>query len=454
MSKTLQLITWLVRIMTGSLFIFSGFVKGVDPWGTLYKLEDYMAVMHLPVLRNFLLAGVFLLCAFEFTIGVFLLLGCFRRSAPMCAALFMGVMLPLTLWIAVADPVADCGCFGDAVVISNWATFWKNVVLSGAVVWLIIYNPRIMWIVRPHLQWIVLLASGAYVMAVGMCGYIYQPLIDFRPYPVGSTLLEETSEEQEPTEEYRLIYAKGDEVVSFSIDDELPSEEDGWTFIRRERVNTDSEEGQPRVSDNVDILSPERSEEPTFRIWSEDGEEDVTEDVLIPEGGEIILFMPDLANVSVSTTWQINSLYSWANAHDIEMIGVVSATPEQIDEWRDISLAAYPIYTAEDTEIKMIVRGNPAVVYLQDGIIEWKTTLRALGTEDFQASDASDDPKEYRRNDKALLYNATAIYIAFIIMLIALSFLPSIKRFFPGSGFNRDDRGDHEELKSPDTSAQ
>ena len=456
-----QLVTWIIRILTGATFVFSGFVKAVDPWGTIYKLEDYMAAMHIPVIRNVLVAGAFLLCAYEFCVGVALLLGAFRRSAPILACLFMGVMLPLTLWIAIADPVADCGCFGDAFVISNWATFWKNVALSAATVWLLKYNYSIRWLVRPHLQGIAFLATGAYISGISVCGYIYQALIDFRPYPIGAQLVaNEPEDSSEP--EYRLIYAKNGEEREFGIDDELPSDEEGWEFVRREEILPEGDTKDIRESTNVErsgnLKEPES--ESTFRIWSEDGEEDMTEEALPGEGDELILFMPDLANVSIATTWQINSLYTWATRHDIDMIGIASATPEEIENWRDLSLAAYPLFTAEDTEIKMVVRGNPAVVFIRDGKIIWKTTLRALGTEDFQAPDASADPISYKRNDKALLYNSTALYFAVMAVLVFLSLFPVIGKLFTLKHltsmrrFNHDGKADHAESKSHDTPAQ
>ena len=397
-----------------------------------------MQAMHLPDYPNLLLVGVFFLCGFEFCIGVFLLTGCFRRSAPICAALFMAVMLPLTLWIAVSDPVADCGCFGDALIISNWATFWKNVVLSLAVVWLWRFNASLEWLIRPHLQWIALLITGIYIVAIGMCGYLYQPLLDFRPYPIGSqlTYIEEADGDREGEDQYNLVYEKDGKEYEFSIDDELPSEDDGWTFVRRELTSGSStDSGASGGSKNV-VIDPslergeESSGESTFRIWSEDGEEDMTDDAVLHDGEQIILFMPDLAGVSVATTWQINSLYTWAGKHGIDMIGVVSGNEEEIAEWQDLSLAAYPLYTAEDTEIKMVARGNPSVVYLKDGRIVWKSTLRAIPTEDFLSADASGDPASYARNDKAILYNITVIYVMILVVLSFLSYLPELGRFY------------------------
>ncbi len=449
-------VTWIVRLIVGATFIFSGFVKAIDPWGTLYKFEDYMGVMGLPVWDNLLLVGVFGLCAYEFCVGIFLLTGCFRRSAPVAAMLLMVVMLPLTLWIAITDPVADCGCFGDALLISNWATFWKNVVLVGLIVWLICFNRRCRCLIRPFVQWIALLSSVGYVVVIGIIGYVYQPLIDFRPFAIGKQLdnsslvnsdiedqmaeqgdsmseaedssipSEEDDDESDETgiEDFRFIYAKDGVEKSFSMEDTLPDESEGWVFVRREGgENIDSE------SDNTDRAA----EESSFRIWSSDGEDDVTERVIRKKGGELLLLMPDLKSVSLAMTWRINSLYLWARDNDIEMIGIVAATPAEIENWRDISLASYPIYTSEDTQIKMLVRGNPAVVYLENGKILWKSSLRALDTEDFQASEAMRKPASYARDDQKILKNITGIYLLVLVCLIFLSFLPMLGRFFPSN---------------------
>lgn len=429
MSNTLKCITWFVRIITGGTFIFSGFVKAIDPWGTYYKLQDYMGAMHLPDYPNLLLTGAFLLFGYEFCVGLFLITGCFRKSAPICAAIFMGFMLPLTLWIAVCNPVADCGCFGDFLLISNWATFWKNVILSIAVGWLMYYNRYLQWLIRPHMQWITLIASAAYVTIIGLCGYIYQPLLDFRPYPQGSMLADSEDMageiEDDEAQNIQLIYERNGVEKSYGINDDLPSEEDGWTFVRRE-IPDEAAEAE-RAEDNSDSGD---SQESTFRIWSDDGEDDVTADVMQTQGAQLILFMPELRDVSVASTWHINSLYTWAKEHDIDMISVVSGTHKEIADWRDLSLAAYPVYTADDTEIKMVVRGNPAVVYLKDSRIVWKTTLRALGTKDFLAPDASSDPASYGHNDRLLLYNISGIYLIILGALAVFSRISVIGRCF------------------------
>lgn len=416
-------VTWILRLLTGAVFIFSGFVKMIDPWGTLYKFQDYMAVWHLDLSANLLLVGVFALCIYEFLVGVFLATGSFRRSAPVMGLVLMAVMLPLTLWIAVADPVSDCGCFGDAVVISNWQTFWKNVAITAALAWLVVFNRLPGCIIRPSLQWMGLIASAAYMTVIGLLGYAYQPLLDFRPYPVGSTLYaQDDDEEEDESEDIMFVYSKDGEEKKFSIDDTLPSEDEGWVFVRRE------ESAAPVESDVADPSADADSK--SFRIWSVDGNDDVTEEALSGRTDRLLLLMPDLDKVSIATTWKINSLYSWAEAHDIDMVAVVSASPEEIERWDDLSLPAYPIYTAEDTEIKMLARGNPAIVYLNDGRIAWKSTLRALPNDDFLVEEASARPMEFSHDNKRILLNISGVYLALMAALAFLSYLPALGRFF------------------------
>ena len=124
-------------------------------------------------------------------------------------------MLPLSLWIAMDNPVPDCGCFGDALIISNWATFWKNVALTAGTVWLSIFNRRISWLVTPALQWIAFVATAAFVTIVSLLGYEYQPLIDFRAYPVGELLVEAESDSDA---EYTFVYEKDGVRKEFSGD--------------------------------------------------------------------------------------------------------------------------------------------------------------------------------------------------------------------------------------------
>lgn len=405
--KWIKMITWCLRILTGATFLFSGFVKAIDPWGTIYKLDDYIAAMHFSMPFAIVLLAAFFLFSAEFFCGVSLCLGCFRRFTPWLAAAFMIVMLPLTLWIAIANPVADCGCFGDAWVISNWATFWKNVLLSLAIVWLIKFSYKSKWLITPSLQWLAFLASGIFIICVGLLGYEYQPLLDFRPYPIGSNLTTDTNALQDNMPQMQFIYEKNGEKKTFS-ESNLPDESEGWTFVERIEPKHSSAESDGLV------------------IWDEQGD-DVTADVIASATDQIIIFMPELNHVSSANIWLINSLESWCDNQGIDMLAVVGATPEDVEAWRDVSMADYPIYTAEDTSIKEVVRGNPAVIYIKDGIIKWKSSLRALDTDDFLAKETPADPMSFAHDNNLILRNLSSLYILVIAILLIASFMPRLK---------------------------
>lgn len=408
-STSNRVVTWVIRLLTGGVFLFSGFTKAIDPWGTLYKIEDYLAVMGLDIWPGPVKVGAFLLCAVEFIIGAMLCLGAFRRTAAWTATAVMCFMLPLTLWIAIADPVADCGCFGDAFIISNWATFYKNVALMAFCIWLSKYNRYAGCLITPALQWMGLIATGLFCIVIEGTGYLYQPLIDFRPYPVGAEITDvETQEEPE----YRFIYEKDGVKKEFGETDTLPDENDGWVFIDRVAVN---EKG---VDSRVTIRH-ERS----LRLWDPEIEEDLTEEMLQPQGDILLLVMSDLGRVSIASTWKINSLYDWTSKNGIEMIGVVAADASTLEEWKDLSMPEYPIYTAEDTVLKELVRGNPAVVFIRDGVIRWKSSLRALNTDDFMAPETGANPLAFALNNTILLINGSAIYLSIIAALISFSLL-------------------------------
>lgn len=420
--RVADIVTWLSRIVFGAAFMISGFTKGIDPWGTIYKMSDYIGAMGLHVWYPLILIGAIALCAVEFLVGVFVITGSFRRSIPWVAALIMAAMLPLTLWIAIADPVSDCGCFGDAFIISNWATFWKNVGLSACVVWLLLHNRKVHWLVTPALQWVGFVASFLFIVIIEFFGYYYQPLIDFRPYKNDTSLLSESANlsESDEADKFLYIYKKDGVERSFTID-AIPSEEEGWEFVDRKETE-----------DAVFEKSKDTSfaDDKNLRFYSQDEmgeEEDVTEEIVEATDRLLILTIPDLRSMSIASTWKINSLYTWSVRNNIQMIAIASGTGPEIDTWKDLSMSEYPIYTSEDTMIKELCRGNPGVVYVMDGIIKWKSTLRAIDIDDFLSPDTTHDPLEFRHDDMATLYNISGIYIAVMVFLILLSFLPKLR---------------------------
>lgn len=405
--KLLGLVTYMLRLAVGLVFVYSGYVKAIDPWGTLYKLREYVAIMHAPSLYSLLTVGTFLLFTIEFLIGIALLTGSYRRCAPRLAMLMMAFMLPLTLWIAIYNPVADCGCFGEALLLSNWATFWKNVALVIMIAWLMKYNDTIRCIIIPTVQVWALSLSGVFIILLGFIGYNFQPLVDYRPYPVGESLMS-IDKEEDAADNYRSVWSDGTRKITIPADS-IP-EGDGWEFVER----IDVSEADGRLHDKGLV------------IYDDEGE-DVTEDVLLQEGKQVILFFPSIREVSIANYYKLNSLYAFAREHSVDMIAVAAGDSLQIATFRDFSLAEYPIFTAEDTAIKEVVRGNPAVVYLEEGAIMWKNSLAALPTDDFMDGNVK-DLLQFKTDDGLLLRNLWVAYISFMGILILLSHVPMFFR--------------------------
>ncbi len=366
--KWCRLLTVLMRITVGGVFIFSGFTKGVDPWGTYYKITDYLNAMGLEGWAGTALFLAVAIAALEFMLGVALAVGAYRRSAPWLALLVMLVMTPLTLWLAVTGAVPDCGCFGDALHMSNWATFGKNILLLLGIIYLLFFNTTVRGVYGPAVQWMVMALSFAFVMAVAYFGYFTQPLIDYRPYPIGTRLVNTTSisDSDEGEDDFIFIYSRDGKEQEFTIDS-LPDEEDGWEYVTRYHAR------RPRGK----VIMQTGNSEDGIAILDNEGN-DVTIDVLADSRNTLLLLFPDLPSVGVVNSFALNELNDAAQVTDVDVIGLTPATAEQIEQWQDISMASYPIYNMDDSELKMIARGNPAVVYLEDGVISWKRTLGSL----------------------------------------------------------------------------
>ena len=178
------------RLVLAVTFILSGYVKAVDPIGSQYKIADYLEAMHLGgMLPDFVTLSVSVVqAAVEFCLGIFLLFAIQRRLTSRFILLIMVVMTPLTLWLALANPISDCGCFGDAIVLTNWQTFWKNVVLLACAVVVSWWPMEMFRFVSESNQWIVINYSALFVIVTSTYCLYYLPVFDFRPYHAGVNL--------------------------------------------------------------------------------------------------------------------------------------------------------------------------------------------------------------------------------------------------------------------------
>lgn len=407
--KWCRLLTVLMRLTVGGVFIFSGFTKGDDPWGTFYKITDYLNAVGLGGWSGAALLLTAVIAALEFMLGVVIAVGAYRRSAPWIALLVMLVMTPLTLWLAVTGAVPDCGCFGDALHLSNWATFGKNILLLLGVIYLIAFNTSVRGVFGPAVQWMVVAASFAFVMAVAYHGYFTQPLIDYRPYPVGTRLVPPTAIQdgalEENEDDFIFIYSKNGEEHEFTIDS-LPDEEDGWEYVTRYHAR------RPRGK----VIVQDGRAQGGITIMDEQGN-DIAADVLGNSRRTVLLLFPDLSGVGVVNSFALNELTDAALVADAQVIGLTSASVSEAEQWQDVSMASYPIYTMDDSELKMVARGNPAVVYVEDGVIRWKRTLSSLDSveQPVELSTLGDDYNADAIMTRLMIAYVTALLIILII---------------------------------------
>lgn len=348
---------WLARIVVGLTFVVSGWAKAVDPWGFIYKIEDYLTVWSIDVAREITLTGAISLSVAEFITGVLIVTGCWRRLSVMVAAGFMAVMLPLTAYIAIADPVPDCGCFGDFIIISNTATFLKNIVLSALVIYLLKYNTRVKGLYRHSLQWQTVAVSLVFVVTVSFIGYRYQPVVDFRPFKTGS-VFPPASAEDDPN--VTFVYSKDGEEREYNIDN-LP--DSTWTFVSRiDRTTT---------------------EDNSFAVF--DGYDDVT-GLLVSDKPLLLLVVNDPGAGYLYRSRLVMQFAALIEREGGEMVAILAADADGVEKWRNLAAIDTDIFTADDTSLKMLARGDTALVYIVDGHIVWKRNIASFSPDLFDSA--------------------------------------------------------------------
>lgn len=355
-----EAIVWMLRIVVGLVFLGSGLVKCIDLWGFVYKIEEYLAVWNVPQPRSLVEMTALTICCAEFAGGVMLMLGAYRRVAVWGLTAMMTVMLPLTAYIYIYSPVSDCGCFGDFIVLSNGATFLKNILIMAALVYLLRTNHKVKGLIHPYLQWIGATACCLFMAFVGIYGLMVQPMVDFRSFAPGTMLLSE-DETDEDSVDFEFLYEKNGEFRTFGMDN-LP--DSTWTFVERKIVGGSGDTYENRTE---------------FRIL-DDGE-DVTEEAVATDGEQIIIVMPQYERADVSYTYIINELQKYVTSRGGNLIEAASIGRSDLPRWRDLSMADYPIYQGESVMLKELARGVMAAVYTVDGRIVWKRTLGSIDTD-------------------------------------------------------------------------
>ena len=367
MRPVVRLCQWLF----GAVFIFSGLVKCIDPVGTAVKMGDYLRAMSLSVPDEFLQPAAWTACVGELMTGIFIFFGWKRKPVWWISLGVMLVFTGLTLWLALTDAVSDCGCFGDAVKLSNQATFWKNV---GLLILLGILGSGLhhMWSpANGKLE--IIMPLWALLTGLVLCwaGTFRLPVIDFRPYRPGVNIEQAmgVSADTEWEEIYNVIYEKDGRKVEFSLDS-LPDEADGWEFV--DQAVHRIPKNRPGSSDAAYHV-----EEPAIRDFFvlNGAGEDITQDFLRDTLYKFVILSPNTDQMDADDASALQVLYEYAVMENYGFTCMTLRDEERLQRWAARAHPRYPFVYSDATIIETMGRANPTVMLLKNGTILWKKAL-------------------------------------------------------------------------------
>ena len=404
------------RFLLALVFIFSGFVKAVDPLGTQYKIQDYLEAFgwvalvpaFLPFLASVLQAMV------EFCLGIYLLFGIRRRMTTLFVVVIMGVMTPLTLWLALSNPISDCGCFGDAVTLTNWETFGKNVLLLIAAVSVFKWGNRITPLVTKRFDWLVAMYAFLYILGMTLYCYRELPVFDFRPYRIGTDIRKgmEIPEGAKPTVyDTRFILQKNGVEKEFTLDDYPDST---WTFVDSRTVV--KEQGyEPPIRD--------------FSIIRQEDGEDVTDEILTDDKYTFLLVAHQLSQADDSSIDLINELYDYSVEHGYQFYCLTSSPDSDIEDWQERTGAEYPFCLMDDITLKTMIRSNPGLMLLKNGVVINKWSVNNLPDE-YVLTDRLENLPLAQVNEKTFSHKVVLVLAWFVFPLLFFSMVDVIWEHF------------------------
>jgi uncharacterized membrane protein YphA (DoxX/SURF4 family) len=343
------------RFLLGIVFIFSGFVKAVDPLGSTYKFIDYFTAFGMPFLEHLALPLAILLSAAEFVIGISLIIGLRMKLSAIAAGAFMAFFTVLTFFLAIFNPVSDCGCFGDAIILTNWQTFFKNLFFLLPTVIIFLYRNKYSTIFDKKVEWLFVSVFSVLIIGVSIYGYRHLPIIDFRPYNIGTYIPEKMEvPESAPQDIYESIfyYEKDGEVRQFTKDN-YPWQDTTWKFVDAEHILV--KQGYiPPIHD--------------FGIENKD-QGDITEEILNKDGYYFLIVSSTLEEANIEGSIRINEFVGFYQQYNISSVCMTSSIHDEISEYKQKVNPLFDFYNTDEITLKTMVRSNPGVVLLHKGTI-------------------------------------------------------------------------------------
>ena len=341
----------LSRIIIGLVFIFSGVVKAIDPMGSAYKFHDYFQAFHLGFLNNLSLTLAILLCTVEFISGFSLLTGFRQKAGIRVVATLLVIFTPLTFILALTNPVSDCGCFGDAIHLTNWQTFGKNIVLFLLLIVLFTGKNQIKSILAKTTEWIIIIIATVLFVIFSLANLRYLPVIDFLPYKSGVKIADKMMiPDGVPGDEYSttFIYEKNGVKKNFNLSN-YPADDSTWIFVDQKSVLV-KKGYEPPIHD--------------FIITALNGE-DLTQNILSYSGYSVLMITKKLSEAGQRSLTEGFKLGNYCMANEINFYILTSSGTDEVRTYEN----GLNFCSADETTLKSMVRANPGFILLKDGTI-------------------------------------------------------------------------------------
>lgn len=345
------------RWVLGSVFVASGVFKSVDPVGTSIFVEKYLVTYGLDMLLPAALAMAIVLAVVEMALGMLLIADVLRRHVALVTSCFIAVFTIITLLSATVLPIGDCGCFGDAIKLTPWQTFFKNVVLLPVAVAVWWYSER-----RETSWRMVAIVSALAViipLAVNLYSLRYLPIVDFLPYKEGVNLREEISQEREREANSVKSILIFNNMVTGEVVEYQSDAAECWLNPDLEYVDVRTETTTTEAGDFAD-----------FATFDSDGVE-CSMELLNRPGRVAWLCVNDMEALESKRLEGVDALF---DAYPAEAIVVVTSA----DAGQLATKFNHPVYTIDAMTLRSIMRAKVGVVVINDGVIEMKLDIRDI----------------------------------------------------------------------------
>ena len=347
----MKIIRLISRIIVGLVFIFSGFIKAIDPLGSAYKFSDYFQAFHIDFMKFLSLPLAILLCTVEFISGFSVLTG-LRQKTGITGVFFLILFFtPLTFVLALTNPVSDCGCFGDAVHLTNWQTFGKNIILLTLILILFFGRKSTRTIFGALKEWIALLIVSILFIAFSLFNLTYLPIIDFLPYKVGTNIPEKMKIPEGVTADKYLttfIYEKGGTRKEFTINN-YPANDSSWKFVEQKSVLV--RKGYVPPIHDFTIIGMEK--------------ENITDRVLNNPNYTVFMISKKLNEADARHLKKGFELGSYCKASGIDFIILTASGGDEVKNLQN----GLKFCNSDETTLKTMIRSNPGYVLLKNGTI-------------------------------------------------------------------------------------